>query len=232
MKSSRNRGFCCALLGKIPRGLHFFRMTQIIEVMKNILFCLLIITSPSWASVVGISTHPLNEDARVLSAEMTGYMSQRHEVGMGLRYTQEVRSGQLLDLTASGAQDSRALTLGGGMDFELLREDVSQPRVSIKPYYQYLKFESEKQNLLGAAPTLRKGFSIEGNEFFPYLAVPTGMKINSENDEYVYYASLTLGASMPVPAAGGDKLLISVEGNKNLGAASDYLGFLVSWVWK
>ena len=200
--------------------------------MKHILFCLIFVSFYSQASVVGISTHPLNDEAKVLSAEMTGYMSQRQEVGMGLRYTQELNPGRILDISASGAQNSRGLALGGGMDFELLREDVSQPRVSLKPYYQYLKYEDINQNLIGAAPTIRKGFSIEGNEFFPYLAVPTGIKINSDNQEFDYYASLTMGASMPLPAAGGDKLLVSVEGNKNLGASSDYLGVLLSWVWK
>jgi hypothetical protein len=200
--------------------------------MKHILLCLIFVSFYSQASVVGISTHPLNDEAKVLSAEMTGYMSQRQEVGMGLKYTQELNPGRILDISASGAQNSRGLALGSGMDFELLREDVSQPRVSLKPYYQYLKYEDINQNLIGAAPTIRKGFSIEGNEFFPYLAVPTGIKINSDNQEFDYYASLTLGASMPLPAAGGDKLLVSVEGNKNLGASSDYLGVLLSWVWK
>jgi hypothetical protein len=200
--------------------------------MKHILLCLIFVSFYSQASVVGISTHPLNDEAKVLSAEMTGYMSKRQEVGMGLRYTQELNPGRILDISASGAQNSRGLALGSGMDFELLREDVSQPRVSLKPYYQYLKYEDINQNLIGAAPTIRKGFSIEGNEFFPYLAVPTGIKINSDNQEFDYYASLTMGASMPLPAAGGDKLLVSVEGSKNLGASSDYLGVLLSWVWK
>jgi hypothetical protein len=184
------------------------------------------------ASVVGISTHPMNDEGKILSAEMTGYMSQRHEVGMGLRYTQELNRGQILDLAAGGAQDSRGLFLGGGLDFELLHEDVSQPRLSLKPYYQYQKFEEFKQYLIGAAPTLRKGFSVNGGEVFPFLAVPSGIKIDSSNEKYDYYASLTLGASMPLAVGGGDKLLLSVEANKDLGASSDYLGVLISWVWK
>jgi hypothetical protein len=199
--------------------------------MKILILLILAICPTLHASIIGISTHPLNDEARVLSAEMTGYMSQRQEMGMGIRYTQEIDRGQLLDFTAGGAQDSRGLYLGGGMDFEVLQEDVSQPRVSIKPYFQHQKFDDHKANLAGAAPTLRKGFSIQGNEFFPYLAVPSGIKIDSANDEFVYYASLTLGASMPIPTS-GDKLLVSVEGNKNMGASSDYLGVLLSWVWK
>ncbi len=179
---------------------------------------------------MGISTHPLNDEARVLSAEMMGFMSQRHEIGMGLRYTQELHKGQLIDLTAAGAPQARGLTIGGGMDFEILSEDVSQPRVSLKPYVQYIKFEDNRQNLIGLAPTIRKGLSVQGLEFFPYLALPSGLKLDSTAN-FVYYASLTLGTSMPFPGANTDKFLLSIEGNKNMGASSDYFGALVSWVW-
>lgn len=180
---------------------------------------------------MGISTHPLNESAKVLSAEITGYMSQRHEMGMGLRYTHELDRYRMLDVTASGGQDSRSFTGGFGMDLSLLREDVYQPRISLKPYMQYTKFEDSKESILGLAPSLRKGFSIQGEEFFPYMAVPVGIKLDNESDEFVYYASLTLGASMRFPGANTDQLLLSLEGNMNMGASSDYLGCLVSWVW-
>ncbi len=196
--------------------------------MKIIILSALFLSLSLEASVIGISTHPLNEQGRVLSAEMTGYMSQRSEMGAGLRYTQEVDQYRILDFTVSGGQDSRGLTLGAGMDFEILSEDVSQPRVSIKPYWQQQKFETESSNLVGAAPTIRKGFSLNGQEFFPYLALPAGMKIDSTTDEFVYYASMTLGASMPLPG----NILLSFEGNKNMGASSDYIGCLVSWIWK
>lgn len=181
---------------------------------------------------MGISNYPLNEKGRVLSAEMTGYMSQRQEMGAGLRYTQEVERHRVLDITASGGQNSRGLILGGGMDFEILSEDISQPRVSIKPYFQHQKYETKNSSLVGAAPSIRKGFSLNGQEIFPYLALPSGIKIDSESDEFVYYASMSLGASMPFPGANNDKILLSVEGNKNMGASSDYIGCLISWVWK
>lgn len=181
---------------------------------------------------MGVSTAPLNEEARVISAEMTGYMSQRNEMGAGIRYTQETAPGRLLDFNVAGGQDSRGLIAGGGMDFEVLREDINQPRVSIKPYVQYQKFEASNANLVGAAPSIRKGFSLNGQEFFPYLAIPSGLKIDSATDEFVYYASMTLGASMPFPGANNDRILLSVEGNKNMGGSSDYIGALVSWMWK
>lgn len=200
--------------------------------MKNILFLGLFFSLSLQASVVGITTHPLNEEARVFSAEMTGYMSQRNEMGAGLRYTQELDQYRRLDVTAAGGQDSRGLTLGTGLDFELLSEDINRPRISLKPYIQYQKFDDQYSNYIGAAPTIRKGFAINGQEFFPYLALPSGMKVQSDTDAFVYYASLTLGASMPFPGAHNDKILLSLEGNKNMGSTSDYVGCLVSWIWK
>ncbi|MGE3610354.1 MAG: hypothetical protein AB7I27_12250 [Bacteriovoracaceae bacterium] len=200
--------------------------------MKTILFLFVLFSSSLVnASVVGVTTHPLNEGARVFSAEMTGYMNLRHEMGGGLRYTQEMKRNQLLDVTVAGAQESRAFTAGTGMDIAFLEEDVNQPRVSIKPYFQYQKFNDTSDNFFGAAPTIRKGFVVNDHEFFPYLAIPSGMKVNNDSSAFNFYSSLTLGASMPFP--GQDRnLLLSFEGNKNMGSSSDYIGCLVSWIWK
>ncbi len=200
--------------------------------MKLILIMTIFFSATTFGSVVGMSTYPINDEGRLISAEVTGHMSQRNELASGLRYTQEVDRGKILDVTASGAQYSRGLHLGTGMDFTLIREDVSAPRVSIKPYLQLQKFENQSSNLIGAAPTIRKGMSIQGREFFPYLAIPSGLKIDSTTNEFVYYASMTFGASMPFPGANNDKVLLSLEGNKNMGASSDYIGCLVSWIWK
>jgi hypothetical protein len=198
--------------------------------MKNILFIALFVSGPALAGIVGISTHPMNREGKALSAEMTGYMSNRNEMGAGLRYTQSLNRHKILDVTAAGGQDSRGLTIGTGVDVELLSEDIYQPRVSIKSYFQHQKYESNKANLVGVAPTIRKGFSLNGQEFFPYLAMPSGLKIDSMTEEFVYYSSMTVGASMPIPGA-NENILLSVEGNKNMGASSDYFGCLVSWVW-
>jgi len=184
------------------------------------------------ASVIGISNHPLKKDSRVLSAEMTGYMSQRNELGAGIRYSHQINQSRILDFNINGGQDSRKFNAGVGVDFELLREDIHQPRISVKSFLQHQKFESESSNLLGFAPTIRKGFGLFGHELFPYVATPMGIKVNNITDEFVSYASVAIGASMPVPQAKNDKLLLSLEGNKNLGASSDYIGLLISWIWK
>lgn len=200
--------------------------------MKIILLFALLLTSAANSSVIGITNHPLSDEARVLSAELAGYMSQRQEMGMGLRYTQAIGEGQLLDFNLGGAQHSRGLTFGGGVDFELLPDEDSQPRVSIKPFYQHQKFDQTKLNTFGGAPALRKGFNINGQDFYPYLAVPMGIIVDSSSDEFDYFAQLSLGASAPLPIAGGDKLVASIEANKDLGASSDSVSGLISWIWK
>ena len=69
-----------------------------------------------------------------------------------------------------------------------------------------------------------------GKEIFPYLALPNGVRIDSDSQEFVFYSSLTFGASMAIPQS-QERLVISLEANKNLGASSDYVGALISWVW-
>lgn len=121
--------------------------------------------------------------------------------------------------------------MNAGVDFEMLHEDINQPRVAVKPFWQQQRFESDSSSVIGAAPSMRKGTTLFQNELFPYIALPNGMKIDSATDELVFYSSLTIGASMPFPGAQNDRVLLTVEGNKDLGASSDYLGCLVSWMW-
>ena len=197
--------------------------------MKYLLLIFLAIPFSAFSSIVGVTTHPLSDEARVLSAEMTGYMSQRNEMGAGLRYTQGF-NGNLLDVTAAGAQDSQSMLIGAGVDLEVLREDVHQPRVSVKPYAQQLRFERESSTLVGVAPTLRKGISAAGKEVFPFISLPSGINLTSEEQEVNFYSSLSFGASMAIPQS-QERLVLSIEANKDLGASSDYVGALISWVW-
>lgn len=198
--------------------------------MKILSLLFFIVSTSLKASVVGLTTHELGDEARLLTLETAAYMNRRHEMGFGLRYTHGIQQGQLLDIHAGSAQHSRGFNFGAGMDFEILRDEGSQPRISLKPFYQHQKVAGSKQTNLGAAPTLRKALNILETNFYPYIAVPMGVQIDSSDDEFVYLASLSLGASMAIPNT-QDKLVVSVEGNKNLGASNDSLGALISWIW-
>lgn len=198
--------------------------------MKFLSLLFLVLSASIQASVVGLTTHPLSDDARALSLETIGYFNQQHEMGLGLRYTHGIQQGQLLDIQASGAQHYRGFSFGAGMDFELLSDEGAQPRFSLKPFYQHEKNDDSKVSNLGVAPSLRKGVEILGLNYYPFLAIPMGVQVDSSDDEVVYLASLSFGASMAIPST-QEKLVVSVEGNKNLGASSDYLSALLSWIW-
>lgn len=200
--------------------------------MTRIFILLIFISLPAFSSVIGVTTHPLSEEARVISAELTGYFNKRHEIGAGLRYTHAVMDRHLLDFGLSGGQYARSFTLRAGLDFELLNEQEGQPRISIKPFWMNQRIDKESFTALGAAPTLRKTVSLEQFEFYPFIGLPNGICIDGENDELNFYSAVSFGASMPLPGAQNDKLILTLEGNKNLGAADDYVGALVSWIWK
>ena len=195
--------------------------------MKLIYLSLSLISCSVMASVVGISYHPMSNKARLFSAEMTGFMSGRNEMAAGARYTQKVSSDRVIDFTIGGGQLSRGVQIGTGLDFEVLSEDLNRPRFSVKSFLLYQKFEDQYFSLVGFAPTLRSGLSLNDQEFFPYMSIPSGIKLDTMTNEFVYLSSFTLGASFPFPTA-GDKVLFSLEANKNLRAASDYVGCLVS----
>lgn len=185
-----------------------------------------------FSSVVGISTHPMNDQGKILSAEFKGHLSQGHELAVGLRYTQEMDQDKIIDFSFAGGNQNRGLTAGAGIDLEVLREDLQQPRFSFKPHMMYEKFQDQYSSFLGIAPSLRKSFSFMTYEIFPYLSIPSGIKINSNTDEFVYYSSLNLGISAPLAVSGGDKMLFSIEGSKSMGGTSDYVSTLISWVWR
>jgi hypothetical protein len=199
--------------------------------MKKIIFSLLFISFPAFASIVGVSTHPLGEEGKALSAEMTGHMSDQQELGMGVRYTQEFYSGRRIDFNVIGAERSRSFQANMGADFLVFQEDINTPRVSVKAFAGYLREDSIKNNIVGFAPTLRKEISIFGQSLFPYLALPNGIKINSATDEFVFLSALSLGTSFNFPGYSQDNLLLSLEGNKNFGAMSDNLTCIISWLW-
>ena len=177
--------------------------------MNKILLLSFFLSLHSWASVVGVSTNPLSEDQKLITAEMSGYMSQRREMGAGLRYTQQVDETRVLDAAVSGAQNSRGFAFGAGVDFELLHEEIERPRVSLKSFFLQENFERTNSTLVGLAPTIRKNLSFSGLEVFPYLALPNGIKINNQTSEFVYSSAMTLGASLPFPGAQNDRVILT-----------------------
>jgi hypothetical protein len=196
--------------------------------MKYLSILFFIFSTNLYSSVIGISSYPLHRKAQVVSAEMTGFMGAEREVGMGLRYLQKLNTIQTVDVSASGGQERQAWQMGAGLDFKILAEEGNLPRLTIKPYWQYQKIDRENYVTTAVAPTISKGFVIQGYEFYPYVSIPSGIRTINSTNEFTYLAAANLGAVLPVP---DERLLLSFEANRNFGASTDYLSFLVSWIW-
>lgn len=196
--------------------------------MKHLSILLFIFCTHAYSSVIGVSSYPLHRKAQVISAEMTGFMGSERELGMGLRYLHKLNSVQTIDLAASGGQQERAWQMGAGLDFKIFSEDGYLPRLSVKPYWQYQKIGEENFVTTAVAPTVSKGFVIQGFEFYPYVSIPSGIRTISSTNQFTYLAAANFGAVLPVPH---EQLLLSFEANRNFGASTDYLSLLVSWVW-
>lgn len=176
---------------------------------------------------MGISTHPLKYNSQAFTAEMLGHMGHTREMGMGVRYTRDLDYFRRFDVGVSAGESSESYQIGTGLEMEVLSEDMSSPRIGLKGFYHYRKEQVANYSLLGIAPNVSKGFVIEGMEFFPYMALPLGVKIDNGSDEFRYFAALSTGVSVPVLR----DVLVNLELNRDLGASSDYIGLLISWMW-
>lgn len=196
--------------------------------MKYLCILFLLFSSHSYSSIIGVSSYPLHRNAQIISAEMTGFMGIEREIGMGVRYLQKLNSIQTIDIAASGGQQERAWQVGAGLDFKVLSEEGHLPRLSVKPYWQSQRIGTEKFVTTAIAPTVSKGFVVQGYEFYPFVSIPSGIRTISSTNQFTYLAAANFGAVLPVPQ---ERLLLSFEANRNFGASTDYLTLLVSWLW-
>lgn len=195
--------------------------------MRYLLLLYFFLWAPLEASIMGISTHPLKIHSQAFTAEMLGHMGQSREIGMGARYTSDVDYFKRFDVAFSAGEDSQSYLIGTGLEVEILSEDIEKPRMGVKGFYQYKKEQLSNYSHIGIAPNVSKGFSLEGIEFFPFVALPVGIKIDNASDKFIYSAALSMGVSVPVVR----DVLVNLELNRDLGASSDYIGLLFSWMW-
>lgn len=144
---------------------------------------------------MGISTFPLQEDKKVLSAEVTGIVSKGGGLGLQARYTQKLNEASSVDAGVGISAGERSARLFAGYDYELFPDYDIQPRTSIKAFVENSKEFGTRRNILGFAPTVSKGFSFWGNEAFPYLSLPYGISLDGKRNEYETTLSANLGIS-------------------------------------
>lgn len=141
----------------------------------------------------GISTFPLEQDKKVLSAEATGIVSDGGGVGLQARYTQKLNEVSTIDAGLGISSGERSARLFAGYDYELFPDYDIQPRTSIKAFVENSKEFGTRRNIIGLAPTVSKGFSFWGQEAFPYLSIPYGISLDGKKNSYETTLSANAG---------------------------------------
>ena len=149
---------------------------------------------------MGISTFPLEVEKKVLSAEVTGILSNGSGVGLQARYTQKINEFSAVDAGLGISGGERSARLFAGYDYELFPDYENQPRTSIKAFLENSKEFGTRRNILGLAPTVSKGFSFWGNEAFPYVSLPYGISLDGTKNAYQTTISANIGITGIIPA--------------------------------
>ncbi len=149
---------------------------------------------------MGISTFPLEVEKKVLSAEVTGIVSNGSGLGLQARYTQKLNEFSAVDAGIGIAGGERSARLFAGYDYELFPDYENQPRTSIKAFLENSKEFGTRRNILGLAPTVSKGFSFWGNEAFPYVSLPYGISLDGSKNAYQTTISANIGITGIIPA--------------------------------
>ncbi len=155
-------------------------------------------SSAAFGYGMGISTFPLSEDQKVLSAEVTGIVHNGSGVGLQARYTQKLSPVSTVDAGVGIAGGERSARLFAGYDYELFPDYDMQPRTSLKAFIENSKEFGTRRNILGLAPTVSKGFSFWGQEAFPYVSLPYGISLDGKKNAYETTLSGNIGISATI----------------------------------
>ena len=172
----------------------------------------LMVSTSLWAYGTGVSTYPLMPEKKLISTEFTGITSTGGGVGLQARYTQKLNATTIVEAgigMSGGEFDSRIFA---GADFEIFPDYQKQPRVAVKAYFENVKEFGLRRNVVGVTPTVSKGFNFWGNEGFPFLSVPVGLSLDTENQMYRTIISANFGIVGNLPIEGYKHWTASIEG--------------------
>lgn len=154
-----------------------------------------LVSNTAFGYGMGISTFPLEQDKKVLSAEVTGIVSDGGGVGLQARYTQKLNEASSVDAGLGISGGERSARLFAGYDYELFPDYDIQPRTSVKAFIENSKEFGTRRNIIGVAPTVSKGFSFWGSEAFPYISLPYGISLDGKKNQYETILSANIGIS-------------------------------------
>jgi hypothetical protein len=174
----------------------------------------------------GISTFPLQEQQKFISAEFTGITSSGGGLGLQSRFTQRINEQSVVDAGLGIGGGERSARLFAGYDYAILPDYDYQPKTSIKAFVENAKEFGVRRNVLGIAPTFSKGLSVYEKEIYPFLSLPFGISLNNKNNTYNSSFSANLGVSAQIPTENSKTLTASAEAV--IGIKDSFSGVFVS----
>jgi len=179
------------------------------------------------ASIVGVSTHPLEGGSHLINTEFISDFGNEDSYGVQAKYLHQLSSRLNLDAGFRVLKsDFSSLLLSG--TYELFPDYEYQPQISLKAFYEFENFSSGNRNHLGLAPILGKGFSFWGVPAFPYVSAPIGVRLDNDSSETQLVSSVVLGVSGKIPYENLSKVIANLETNLNLKNSSSSVALGVS----
>lgn len=160
---------------------------------------------------IGYTTHPMAENKRLISTEMTGIVSDNGGMGVQVRYTQKLNKAMAIDAGLGISGGDRDQRIFAGIDYEIFPDYMQQPRFSLKTNVERAEEFKTANTIISVAPTLSKGFNFWGKEAFPYVALPFGLSLNSDAKSYETITSLNTGINGQLPIEGYSNLNANLE---------------------
>jgi hypothetical protein len=196
----------------------YFKKGGIVSPFKKlkVAIFLILFSTQSWSSGVGLSSYPLMIDKKFVSLEMTGNLSSDGGFGIQGRYTQKLHSKMALDAGIGISGGKRSGRIFAGLDYEFFPDYMKQPRFSVKAMLQNVKEGINRKNVFGITPIFSKGFSFWGYEGFPYASIPLAISLDSAEKSYETVANISLGIAGKIPFSGYSHLTANLEGMLNV----------------
>ena len=177
---------------------------------------LLVASSSAFAYGLGQVTMPTGESHHSIGAEVLGIVNKGAGLGVQGRYLWRANEELSLDAGAGLSGGDRSNRFFVGSDYMLLPDYENQPRISVKGQIENAEEFGKRRNILSLAPTVSKGFYVKGYEAYPFIALPVGLNLNSDNQTYKTSVQVNLGLSGKIPFEGMNQYIAHLEGNINL----------------
>lgn len=176
------------------------------------------ISTQVFAYGLGLSTHPFEENKKVITTEATGTLANNSGSGGGIqaRYYQRVGRDLNVDGGFGVSSSTAARSLFVGTDYMFFPDYGNQPRLSLKGTFANVRELDQAKNNIGLTPTVSKGFNLQGHEIFPFFALPTHVSLDWNGNQYRGASAVAMGLTSQIPFDGFEKLTANLEANLNL----------------